>query len=93
MPDTAPYELDQLLDSGTLGRPIQELAPVALTPQCPGLEANQDQMSATVGSECLITPPTRSYHRSCFLHRRPYLGTPKKARSTAAQLVSVIESW
>jgi hypothetical protein len=51
MPDTAPYELEQLLDSGTLGRPIQELAPVALTPQCPGLEANQDQMSATVGSE------------------------------------------
>jgi len=30
MADAAPYELEQLLGSGTLGRPIQELAPVAL---------------------------------------------------------------
>ena len=67
MPDAAPYELEQLLGSGTLGRPIQELAPVALTPRCPGLEANQDQVSANVGSECLITPPpTPSYHISFF---------------------------
>ena len=74
MLDTTPYELEQLLGSGTLGRPIQELAPVALTPRCPGLEANQDQMSATVGSECLITPPTPSYHRSFFFTQKALIG-------------------
>lgn len=79
MPDTAPYELE-LLDNGTLGRPIQELAPVALTPRCPGLEANQDQMSAIVGSECLITPPPPPlYHISFFFPEGLVWGLLKKS--------------
>jgi|LakMenEpi03Aug12_release.lakeMendotaPanAssembly.Ray.scaffolds.fasta_scaffold192371_2 hypothetical protein len=73
MPDTAPYELE-LLDNGTLGRPIQELAPVALTPRCPGLEANQDQMSAIVGSECLITPPPPPLYHISFFSQKALFG-------------------